>query len=84
MIHDYVSCFNTSILEVRNLDQSVVITVLMDGLLKNDLKRLLIKSFPQDYARMLDRAIKYSNLEEAFANDIPTNSAVARSNKECS
>ena len=43
-------------LEVCNLDQSVVMSVMMDGLLKNDLKKSLMKAFARDYPNMLTRA----------------------------
>ena len=70
-------------LEARDLDQSVIMTAFMDGLQKNDLKRSLIKSFSQDYAGMLERTRKYTNIEEVFVEDTPTNATPTKSNKEC-
>ena len=47
---------------------------LLSGLQKNDLKKLLTKTYPLDFPDMLARAEKYARIEEAFMEDeTPTN-----------
>ena len=73
-IRVFVSCFNVAILKVCDLDQSVVISTMISGLLKNDLKRSLVKTYPQNYPNMLIRVEKYAYMEEIFIKDeAPTN-----------
>ena len=74
--------FNVATLEVQNLDQSIVIVTMMSGLLKDDLKSLLINTSPQDLLDMLIRTEKYARMEEAFADDTPIGLAAVRTNKE--
>lgn len=61
-----MSYFNTATLKVRNLDQSIAMLALMNGLQKNDFKKLLTKIYPKDLTRMLARAKMYVQIEEAF------------------
>ncbi|XP_010906743.1 uncharacterized protein [Elaeis guineensis] len=68
-IISYLDCFNTVILEVRNLDQSITMAVLKDGLLKNDLYYSLEKTYARDFADMLARVEKYARTDEAFEGD---------------
>nr|XP_010917693.1 RING-H2 finger protein ATL81-like [Elaeis guineensis] len=57
------------ILEVRVLDLSITMSMMMDELLKNDLKKSLIKIYPRDYPDMLVRAEKHAHTEEIFTED---------------
>lgn len=41
----------------------------MSGLQKNDLKSLLIKTYPRDFANMLARAKKYVRMEDIFMQE---------------
>ena len=68
-------------LEVQNLDQSTMMATMMSGLLKNDLKKSLIKTYPWDLLDMLAYAEKYVRMEEAFIDDTPTSLAVLGSSK---
>ena len=70
-------------LEVCDLDQSMM-AVMIGGLLKNDLKKLWTKIYPQDFSDMLVRAKKYARTEEAFADDPLASSIMTELNKECS
>ena len=56
-------------LELRDLDQSTVMAAMMGGLLKNDLKKLLTKIYPQNFLDMLTRVEKYVRMEEVFAEE---------------
>lgn len=56
-------------LEVYNLDQSIIMSALMSGLQKNDLKWSLAKTYPKDLVDMLARAEKYAQMEEAFMQE---------------
>ena len=47
-------------LEVYDLDQSTAMAVMMDGLLKNDLKKLLTKTYPWNFSDMLAYAKRYA------------------------
>ena len=69
------------ILAVHNLDQSTAMTVMMDGLLKNNLKKSSIKTYLRNFLDMLVRIEKYAHVEEAFTEDTPTNSTVVGQNK---
>ena len=59
-----------------------MMAAMMGGLLKNDLKKLLIKTYPQDFSDMLACAEKYACMEEAFADDPPASFIVTGSNKK--
>ena len=65
-IQTYVNRFNATVLEVQNLDQSVVMAALKSGLPKNDLLFFLKKKYPRDFADLLARAEGYVRAEEAF------------------
>ena len=54
----------------------------MARLQRNDLKRSLVKSYPMDFNGMLEKARKYTNVEEAFTEVSPTNGDQTGSNKE--
>ena len=51
--------------------------VMMDGLLKNDLKKSLIKIYLRDFSDMLAYAEKYACMEEIFVEEIPVSSVAA-------
>ena len=55
---------------------------IMNSLLKNDLKKSLVLTYPWDLPDMLVRAEKYAHIEETFADDTPVGSATAGPNKE--
>ena len=80
----FVNCFNMITLEVRDLDQLTTMVMIMDGLLKNNLKKLLIKTYLQNFLDMLAHAKKYAHTEEAFAEETPISSVAIGQNKECS
>ena len=65
-IRAYVNCFNVTVLEVRNLDQSIAMAALKGGLQKNDLLFSLEKKYPRDFVDLLARAEGYARAEEAF------------------
>ena len=65
-IRAYVIRFNTTVLEVRNLDQSVAMATLKGGLQKNDLLFSLKKKYPRNFADMLAWVEGYARAEEAF------------------
>ena len=65
-IRTYVNHFNTAVLEVRNLDQSVAMVTLKSGLQKNDLLFFLKKKYPRAFADLLAWAEGYARAEEAF------------------
>ena len=70
------------ILEVQNLDQFIAMAAMMSGLLKNDLKKSLIKIYFWDLPDMLAHVEKYARMEEIFADDTPVSSAMAEPNRE--
>ena len=70
------------ILEVRNLNQSVAMPVMMDGLLKNDFKKLLVKTYPRDYFDLLVPTEKYARMEEVFTEEASVSSIATEQNKE--
>lgn len=53
-------------LKVYDLAQSITMTALMNVLWKNDLKKLLIKTYPRDFTDMLNWVKKYAHMEDAF------------------
>ena len=61
-----MSRFNIAALEVNNLDQSIAMVVLKEGLLKNDLLFFLEKKYPRDFTNMLAQAEGYARAEKAF------------------
>lgn len=60
MIQTFMSHFNMTTLEIHNLDQSVALSVLAKGLLKNDLKKSFAKTYPQDFVGMLAQVERYA------------------------
>lgn len=56
-------------MEVRDLDPSVTMLALMSGLLKNDIKRSLTKTYPRDFADMLAWTEKYARTEDASVEE---------------
>ena len=55
---------------------------MMSSLLKNDLKKLFIKTYPWDLLNILARAEKYARMKEVFTDDTPVGSAAVGSSKE--
>ena len=74
--------FNVTILEVQNLDQSIIMAAMMSDLLKNDLKKLLVKTYPRDLPDMLVHVKKYVCIEEAFTDETLASSATVGPSKE--
>ena len=72
--------FNVMTLEVQNLDQSTA--AMTSALLKNDLKKSFIKTYPRDLPDMLIYAEKYARMEGAFAEDTPVGLVAVGSSKE--
>lgn len=69
-------------LEVHNLDKSITLSALINGLQKNDLKKSLIKTYPQDFANILAQAEKYTWIENTFIQeDIPVTSLLGGGRK---
>ena len=73
-IRSFMNRFNVAILKVQNLYESIAMAAMMSGLLKNDLKKSLIKTYPRTLLNMLIRAEKYAHMEEAFTGDTPVGS----------
>ena len=65
---DYIRRFNAATLKITDLDQTIAMTAMKDGLRPSKFLFSLKKSFPMDYAEMLSRADKYANAEEAMAS----------------
>ena len=55
-------------LEITDLDQTVAMTAMKDGLKSSKFLFSLKKWFPVDYAEMLSREDKYANVEEAMSS----------------
>ena len=55
---------------------------MMSGLLKNDLKKSLINTYPQDLSDMLVHAEKYVCMEEAFVDDTSVDLVMVGLSKE--
>ena len=55
----------------------------MDSLLKNNLKKSLIKTYSQDFSDIIHVG-KYVRMEEVFTEDTYTSSVAINQNKECS
>ena len=55
---------------------------LMGGLLKNDLKKLLTKTYLRNFLHMLAHTNKYARTEEAFVEEISVSFGVAGQYKE--
>ena len=64
------------------MDQSIVIAAMMSDLLKNNVKKLLIKTYPQDLSDMLVCAEKYARMEETLADDTHIDLAATEPSKE--
>ena len=82
LIRAFVNCFNVVTLEICDLDQSTAMAVIVGGLLKNDLKKLLTKTYLRNFSDMLACTEKYVRTEEAFALEISINSVAVRQSKE--
>ena len=65
-------------LEVCDLNQAIVISAIMSRLLKNDLKRSLVKAYPWDFFDMLVQMEKYAYMEEVFVKDEAPTSSIMR------
>ena len=48
--------FNVATLKIQNLNQSTMMAAMMSSLLKNDLKKSLVKTYPRDLSDMLAHA----------------------------
>ena len=55
-------------MEITDLDQTIAMTAMKDGLRPSRFLFSLEKRFPVDYAEMLSLADKYVNAEEAMAS----------------
>ena len=66
-LHDYIACFNMTMLEVHNLNEKVAMSALKRGLWNNYFLFSLDKSFSKDYIDLLTHAWKYAQVEEAVA-----------------
>ena len=65
-LQEFITRFNTTTLEVIDLDQMVAMSA-MKGILKpSKIFFSLEKKFPTSFLKMLSRAEKYANTEEAF------------------
>ena len=73
-------------MEVSNLGQSIMMFVMMSGLLKNNLKRSLVKTYPRDCPDMLVRVERYARIKGVFTEDeTPASSIIGeKQNKKCS
>ena len=56
--------------------------VMMDSLLKNDLKKSLTKTYSQNFLDILAHVEKYAHIEEAFIEETLASSVVVGQNKE--
>ena len=65
---DFVACFNTATLEVKDLDEATAITTMKRGLWNSRFIYSLDKMLPQSYVKLLKRAQKYNRIEEAATN----------------
>ena len=63
----FISRFNTATLVISDLDQTVAMTAMKEGLKPSRFLFSLEKKFTVDYAEMLAQAEKYANAEEAMA-----------------
>ena len=63
---------------MRDLDQSVAMSVLMNRLQKNDLKKSLVKIYLHNYAGMLSRIEKHTRTEDMFVSEVNNSSTVER------
>ena len=81
-LRNNINRFNVTILEIYDLDQTVIMSTMKDRLRHSIFIFNLKKKFPADDAELLTRAEKYSNAEEAMAarRDALTN-RVERGNK---
>lgn len=68
-IQAFISQFNMATLEIHDLDQSIMMSILMSGLQKNDLNKSLIKTYPRDFIEMLAWAEKYAWMEDIFMQE---------------
>ena len=65
-LREFIVRFNTATLEVTDLDQMVAMSA-MKGILKPSIFLFnLEKKFSTSFSKMLSRAKKYANVEEAF------------------
>ncbi|OMO77926.1 Retrotransposon gag protein [Corchorus olitorius] len=74
-LRDYVMRFNAEALQVKDLEQSVAVAALMNGLRDDEfqLKFFLSKKTPKTLLELLLRAEKYINTEENMAVKIEKN-----------
>ncbi|XP_073116201.1 uncharacterized protein [Elaeis guineensis] len=63
---NYINRFNAATLEVQNLDQSVAMTALKVRLLQNDLLFSLNLNYPKNFTKVLERAERYAQVDEAW------------------
>ena len=66
-LRSYVKCFTRETLEVDEADDKVQLTTFKAGLRSRDLVALLAKNPPRTMAKMLLKAQKYMNAEDAVA-----------------
>ena len=61
-------------------------SIMISGLLKNDLKKSLMKIYPWDYPDILAQAEKYARMKEVFMEDeaLAGSTVESKQNKECS
>ncbi|XP_038982017.1 uncharacterized protein LOC120110599 [Phoenix dactylifera] len=67
-LKDYISRFTSATWEVRDLDQSIVMSALKTRTRSYKFLFSIEKSFPADFVEMLVRARKYAKAEEAMAS----------------
>lgn len=61
-----MSRFNVAMLEILDLNHSVVMNVLKNGLRPSRFLLSIEKKFPKDLAELLSQADKYVNVEEEW------------------
>lgn len=66
---DYISKFNFTALEIKNLNQVVVMVALMGGLKRHSFSYSLAKRPPQDLQELLSHAKKYINADEFLSKN---------------
>lgn len=64
MLQNYVAHFNATILEVRDLNESIVMSTSKRGLWNSHLSFSLDKKFLRNYAKLFEHAKKYAQMEE--------------------
>ena len=66
MLRSYISCFNKEALSINKADDKILVAAFTNGLRKGKFWFSLYKNDPKTMSKVLYRATKYMNAEDAL------------------